>query len=170
MQGATSSLWTALKEVSAGSPEVIINNVGLPISMHRPAGKPISGRERVGEHPAIACGGLKDAGDFMKALALGADAVYSAQSVLTAMVYGQAEKLPPGTSPAELYLYWGKHGDKLDIELAAKSIANFVKASTQEMAMIAGAVGKNDLNLVNMDDLAALTEHAAVVTGVQRAW
>lgn len=118
----------------------------------------------------IACGGLKDAGDFMKALALGADAVYSAQSVLTAMVYGQAEKLPPGTSPAELYLYWGKHGDKLDIELAAKSIANFVKASTQEMAMIAGAVGKNDLNLVNMDDLAALTEHAAVVTGVQRAW
>lgn len=156
---------------TAGSPEVIINNVGLPIIYAIPrVNRYLVERGVRANISLIACGGLKDAGDFMKALALGADAVYSAQSVLTAMVYGQAEKLPPGTSPAELYLYWGKHGDKLDIELAAKSIANFVKASTQEMAMIAGAVGKNDLNLVNMDDLAALTEHAAVVTGVQRAW
>lgn len=156
---------------TAGSPEVIINNVGLPIIYAIPrVNRYLVERGVRANISLIACGGLKDAGDFMKALALGADAVYSAQSVLTAMVYGQAEKLPPGTSPAELYLYWGKHGDKLDIELAAKSIANFVKASTQEMAMIAGAVGKNDLNLVNMDDLATLTEHAAVVTGVQRAW
>jgi len=156
---------------TAGSPEVIINNVGLPIIYAIPrVNRYLVERGVRANISLIACGGLKDAGDFMKALALGADAVYSAQSVLTAMVYGQAEKLPPGTSPAELYLYWGKHGDKLDIELAAKSIANFVKASTQEMAMIAEAVGKNDLNLVNMDDLAALTEHAAVVTGVQRAW
>lgn len=156
---------------TAGSPEVIINNVGLPIIYAIPrVNRYLVERGVRANISLIACGGLKDAGDFMKALALGADAVYSAQSVLTAMVYGQAEKLPPGTSPAELYLYWGKHGDKLDIELAAKSIANFVKASTQEIAMIAGAVGKNDLNLVNMDDLAALTEHAAVVTGVQRAW
>jgi len=156
---------------TAGSPEVIINNVGLPIIYAIPrVNRYLVERGVRANISLIACGGLKDAGDFMKALALGADAVYSAQSVLTAMVYGQAEKLPPGTSPAELYLYWGKHGDKLDIELAAKSIANFVKASTQEMAMIAGAVGKNDLNLVNMDDLAALTEHAAVVTGVQRTW
>ena len=128
---------------TAGSPEVIINNVGLPIIYAIPRVNRYLVERGVWAYISlIACGGLKDAGDFMKALALGADAVYSAQSVLTAMVYGQAEKLPPGTSPAELYLYWGKHGDKLDIELAAKSIANFVKASTQEMAMIAGAVGR----------------------------
>lgn len=156
---------------TAGAPEVIINNTGLPIICAIPrANRYLVERGVRADISLIACGGLKDAGDFMKALALGADAVYSAQSVLTAMVYGQAEKLPPGTSPAELYLYWGKHGNRLDIELAAKSIANFIKASTQEMSMIAGAVGKNDLNLVTMDDLAALTEEAAVVTGVQRAW
>lgn len=156
---------------TAGSPEVIINNVGIPIAYAIPrANRLLVERGARRDVSLIACGGLKDAGDFMKALALGADAVYSAQSVLTAMVYGQAEKLPPGTSPAEIYVYWGKHGGKLDIELAATSAANFVTASTKEMAMIAGAVGKDDLSMVNMDDMVSLTEQAAQVTGVRLAW
>ncbi len=160
---------------TAGAPEVTINNVGVPIVYAIPrANRFLVERGVRSNISLIACGGLKDAGDFMKALALGADAVYTGQSVLTAMVYGQAEKLPLGTSPAEIYLYWGKHGAKLDIEVAAEAAAeaaaNFIKASTQEMAMIAGAVGKSDLNLVNMDDMVALTEQAAQVTGVARAW
>lgn len=156
---------------TAGGPEVIINNVGLPIIYAIPrANRYLVERGVRNDISLIVSGGLKDAGDYMKALALGADAVYSAQSVLTAMVYGQMEKLPPGTSPAEIYLYWGKHGDKLDVEVAAKSVANYIRASTQELAMITGAVGKSDVSHVNMDDMVALTEQAAVVTGVQRAW
>jgi glutamate synthase domain-containing protein 2 len=113
---------------------------------------------------------LRDAGDFLKALALGADALYIAESALIAMTYSQWHKLPPGTGPNELFLYWGKHKDKLDVEVTAEALGHFIQASTQELALLTAAIGKTDIAHVNTDDMISLTEAMQRVSGVRPAW
>lgn len=156
---------------TANSPEVTLNNLGIPLvyaipRAHRHLAR-IGARDRI---DIIATGGLRDAGDFLKALALGADAVYTGESALIAMVYSQLHKIPLPNSPAELYLSWGKYGDKLDIDEAARSLANFIQASTKEMAILAAMTGKQALKDVNTDDLAAISEEMSKATGVKTAF
>jgi glutamate synthase domain-containing protein 2 len=118
----------------------------------------------------IAVGGLRDSGDYLKALALGADAVYAGQSALIAMVYAQLHKVPPGTSPAEMYLAWGKHQDLLDWEEGARALRNYLVASNTEMAMLTGMVGKKDIKEVNIHDLVCFRPEIKEATGSALAW
>lgn len=118
----------------------------------------------------IAAGGLRTPGDFLKAMALGADAVYIGRAALMAMSYAQWPKVLPYAQPYTLFLYNGRHIDKLDVEQAAHDLANFVNSCTQEMAIAARALGKASLRDVNRDDLCALTEEVARMTGVRPAY
>ena len=45
----------------------------------------------------------------------------------------------------------------LDIEVAAQNTANFIKNCTEEVKMVAGAVGHDDVHKLTKDDLRALT-------------
>lgn len=156
---------------TANAPEVTINNLGVPLVYAIPrANSHLIKRGVRDKMNLIVTGGLRDAGDFLKALALGADALYIAESALVAMTYSQWQKVPIGTAPAELFLYWGKHGDKFNIDEGSKALANFLTASTQEMAILTAAVGKNDISQVNMDDMISLTEVTTRITGVKEAW
>lgn len=78
--------------------------------------------------------------------------------------------MPPATNPAQLFLYTGEYQDQLDIDQGAQHLANFIKASTTEMQLLAQTLGKNDLQLVNMDDMVALSREMAEITGVQLAY
>jgi len=156
---------------TANSPEVTINNLGIPLvyAIGR-AHRHLISRGVRDNIDLIVTGGLRDAGDCLKAMALGANAVYLAEAALIAMSYSQWHKVPPGVAPSELFLSFGDHGDLLDIEEGTKALANFIKASTSEMTMLAGLVGKNDVKTVNMDDMVALTEHMSKATGTRLAW
>ena len=156
---------------TAGSYETTINNTGVPIAYAiRRAALHLKRRGVDGKTSLIVCGGLRDSGDFAKALALGADAVYSATSVLTALSYAQIPKLPPGTSPLELYMNFGDFGDRLDVEEGSEAVGNFLSASTTEMAILTGAVGKTRVSDLCIEDLVATSDLAAAVTGVAKAW
>jgi len=156
---------------TANSPEVTINNLGVPLVYA--IGRAHRHLEKRGVRDSIdliATGGLRDAGDCLKAMALGANAVYLAESALIAMSYSQWSKVPPGTAPSELFLSFGDHEDLLDIEEGTRALTNFIKASTSEMAMLTGLVGKNDVKKVNIDDLVALNEQMSKATGARPAW
>lgn len=156
---------------TANSPEVTINNLGIPLiyAIVR-AQRHLKARGARDDIDLIVTGGLRDAGDFLKAIALGANALYVGESALLAMSYSQWHKLPPGTAPSEMFLSTGNHQDKLDIDEGSKALANFIKASTTEMAMLTGLVGKKNIAQVNTDDMVALSDHISSVTGVRRAW
>lgn len=153
---------------TASSPEVTLDNLGIPLVYAIPKAhrylKKKKARDRI---DIIATGGLRDAGDFLKVMALGADAIYTGESALIAMAYSQLHKVPPGTSPAEMYLSWGKHTDKLDIEEATLAVVNFIKASTSEMAILTGMLGKDDLKKVDTGDMISLSESISKGTGVK---
>lgn len=156
---------------TAGSPKVSMDNATIPLLFAIPRAYHYLVKKGVKENISlIAVGGLRDSGDYMKALALGADAVYAGQSALIAMVYSQLQKVPMGTSPAELYLSWGKHTDKLDWEAGAQELANFIKASTMEMAMLTGLVGKKDIKDVSVEDLVCFNQDIKAATGISLAW
>ncbi|OUN01578.1 MAG: hypothetical protein BAA04_01065 [Firmicutes bacterium ZCTH02-B6] len=156
---------------SGGGREVTINNTGVPLVYAIPrAHRYLQERGVRDQIDLLVTGGLRDAGDFLKAMALGADAVYIGESALLAMVFHQLEKMPPGTNPAQLFLYTGEYRDELDVDAGAQAVANFIKASTTEMQLLAQTLGKDDLQQVNSDDMAALSREIAEITGVQLAY
>lgn len=156
---------------TAASPEVTINNLGVPLVYAIPrADSHLRAKGVRDQISIIATGGLRDAADFLKVMALGADAIYTGEAAIVAMVYSQLHKVPPGTSPAELYLSWGKHNDLLDIEESAQALANFIKASTAEMVLLTGVIGKNDIKQVTKEDMIALKEDISRGTGVKLAY
>ncbi len=156
---------------TAGSPKVTIDHLTLPLIFAIPrAYKYLVKRGVKDDISLIAVGGLRDSGDYMKVLALGADAVYAGQSALIAMAYSQLQQVPAGTSPAELYLAWGKHTDQFDWVAGAKALANYLKASNSEMAMLTGLVGKKDVKEVFVEDLVCFHKEIKEATDIPLAW
>lgn len=114
----------------------------------------------------LVSGGLYVPGDFLKAIALGADAVYLGSSILFAMSHTQVLKALPWEPPTALVWYIGKHADEFNTDEGAKHAANFLKSCIQEMETGIRALGKTALHQVNSKDLACHDKLMAEVCGV----
>ncbi|NLC51369.1 MAG: FMN-binding glutamate synthase family protein [Firmicutes bacterium] len=104
----------------------------------------------------LAGGGLFTPGHFLKALALGADAVYIGTAALMAMVAPQMTKLIPEEPPTQFVLHTGRFKDRFDIELGATALENFLRLATEEMAAVMYALGKSSVRELSSDDLCSL--------------
>lgn len=118
----------------------------------------------------IIAGGLFTPGDFLKALALGADAVYIGSIALFALSHTQSLKAVPFEPPTQVVWDTGKYRDKFNWQQGAVSLAKFIKSCTLEMAEGVRALGKTDIHDVNRSDLVALDELTAQITGLTPAW
>lgn len=112
-------------------------------------------------------GGLYTAMDFLKAMALGADAVFIGTIALLALVHTQAVKVLPWEPPTKLIFEGARQQNKLDIEQGAESLANFLKASVQEMQVAALCLGKEHLRAVDKKDLSTLDRELAAYLGIK---
>jgi len=108
-------------------------------------------------------------GDFLKAMALGADAVYIGTIAVLAAMHSQMVKVLPQAPPPQLALYQGKMNDQLDIEQAARSLGNFLNSCVEEMKLVAQALGKNGLHEISRDDLVSLDRDLAEFVGIRYA-
>ena len=118
----------------------------------------------------IAAGGLFSPGHFLKAMALGADAVYLGTAAVMAMIHTQMVETAPLEPPTQLALYSGRLKTELDIDRAAESLTNYLQSCVAEMALGVVALGKEALSAVDRHDLCALTPHVADLTGVELAY
>ncbi|HEX2953944.1 MAG TPA: FMN-binding glutamate synthase family protein [Bacillota bacterium] len=98
-------------------------------------------------------GGLTGPGSFLKALALGADAVFIGTAALLAVVHTQATKILPWEPPISLVFFEGKHSKRLNPFAGAESLARFLKNCVQEMRTIALVVGRDHLSEIKPSDL-----------------
>jgi glutamate synthase domain-containing protein 2 len=117
----------------------------------------------------ICAGGLTTPGHFLKALALGADAVYIGSIALIAAMQNQMAKVLPQAPPPQLALYDGKMTDKLDVEQSAMHLANFLQSCTAEMKLAAQAVGRLALRELTREDLVAVDKDLADFAGIRYA-
>ncbi|WP_371372998.1 FMN-binding glutamate synthase family protein [Sporomusa aerivorans] len=117
----------------------------------------------------IVTGGLTTPGHFLKALALGADAVYIGTIALMAAMQAQVVKTLPQAPPSHLAIYSGRMTDKLDIDKAATHLANFLKSCTVEMQLAVQAVGKQAFKELDRSDLVTVERDLAEFTGIRYA-
>jgi glutamate synthase domain-containing protein 2 len=118
----------------------------------------------------IISGGLATPGHFLKALALGADAVAVGTVAVLAMVHTQITKIFPWEPVTELVFENGKSKDKLSIDDAAMSIANFLKSCNEEIMLAIGCMGWNSLKQLSSADLCSTSAEIASLVGVDHCF
>lgn len=109
----------------------------------------------------IAAGKMRTPGDVLKALALGADAVYMGTMALFAVSHSQSIKVLPFEPPTQLVWYDGKYQKKFKVNEGAKSLANFLTSCNAEIIEGVRALGKTSIKEVSKEDLFALDELTA---------
>lgn len=146
------------------------DNVGLP-TLHTLV-RTIDWLEQAGvrdRFSVIAAGGLTTPGHFLKALAIGADAVYIGTIALMAALQAQVVKAMPQAPPVQMALYQGRLTDKLDIDNAARHLANFLTSCKLEMQLAAQAVGKYSLQELDRSDLVTVDQDLAEFLDIRYA-
>ncbi|SPF40141.1 Conserved region in glutamate synthase family protein [Candidatus Desulfosporosinus infrequens] len=118
----------------------------------------------------VVAGGYATPGECLKAIALGADAIYLGTVPLFALTHRQIHKILPWEPLTQLIWYNSPYKHRLDINLASKSVINVLKSMTMEMEEGVRAMGKTALSELGPNDLVALDEWTAQVTGVKRAY
>jgi len=118
----------------------------------------------------VVAGGYATPGECLKAIALGADAIYLGTVPLFALVHKQIHKVFPWEPLTQLVYYDSPYKIRLDINLASKSVVNVLKSMATEMEEGVRALGKTALSELGPNDLVALDEWTAQVTGVKRAY
>jgi glutamate synthase domain-containing protein 2 len=148
---------------TGAAPEVMLNEVGIPTLACLVRAREILNRKKAKQELWIG-GGLNTGGDFAKALALGADAVFCATPLMIALGCIQCNLCYLGKCPVGIATQDPELRKKLDIETAAQNVANFIKNCTEEMKMIAGACGERDIHKLKKGHLRALNSEIAKIT------
>ncbi|NQV16053.1 alpha-hydroxy-acid oxidizing protein [bacterium] len=114
----------------------------------------------------IITGGLRLPADFIKALALGADAIAVSNAALQAigclgMRACHTNNCPVGIATQQPHLR-----ARIKIDKAAHHLNNFFRASTELMQVMARGCGHNHLNQFNINDLTTWKREMADLSGV----
>jgi glutamate synthase domain-containing protein 2 len=175
--------------------DVFIEHTGIPtLPAVRLAAEAIRDVGKTGEVQLIVSGGIRSGADIAKALALGADAVSIGVAALIALgcnspFYDDGDELidvtadyhalgtapgfchecQTGACPVGVTTQTPELAARLDPEIGAKRMTNYLKALTMELATLARACGKNDVHHLEPEDLAALTIEAAAMAQVPLA-
>ncbi len=155
---------------SKGSPPTLLDDHGLPtvIALSRA----VNYLEKVGakkEIDLIVDGKLITPGDFLKCLALGADAVYIGTAAIFALAHTQVLRALPFEPPTAVAWNVSKLSQKFRVNKGAKSLYLYLKACAQEMKMSLSSMGKTSVHELTKDDLVAIDPFIAEITGVRMA-
>jgi len=117
----------------------------------------------------VITGGLRLPADFIKALALGADAVAVSNAALQAigclgMRACHTNNCPVGIATQQPHLR-----QRLKVEKGAAQLNNFFRASTELMQVMARACGHDHLNKFCIDDLSVCDRELSHLTGIAYA-
>lgn len=115
----------------------------------------------------VITGGLRVAEDFVKAMALGADAVAVSNSAMQAVGCIAARMCNSNNCPVGVATQKPELRKRLDVEIGARKLANFFEASVELMQVLARACGHDDLSKLNINDLTTWKKEMFDLSGVQ---
>lgn len=114
----------------------------------------------------VITGGLRKPADFIKALAMGADAVAVSNAAMQAigciaMRACHTNNCPVGIASQKPHL-----ANRIIVENSARQLTNFFEASVELMQVMARACGHDHLSQFNQDDLTTWKKDMADISGV----
>ena len=125
---------------------------------------------RVGrEVTLIATGGLRVAEDFVKAMALGADAIAVSNSAIQAVGCVAARMCNTNNCPAGIATQKPELRKRLDVQQGAERLARYFGASVELMQVLARACGHDNLSGFNPRDLTSWKRDVADLSGLRYA-
>ncbi|MBP1932100.1 FMN-binding glutamate synthase family protein [Ammoniphilus resinae] len=151
-----------------GAAPILEDDFGLPTIFALTRAVQYLKKRQVKEHISLLIGGgFNQPGECLKALALGADAVYMGTSIIWAMTHKQVTKAVPFEPPTQLVYYPGSMTDQFDEDEAATNLTNFFTSFIEEIKVAVRAMGKTSVHHVGVKDLVALDEWTSKVTKVR---
>ncbi len=115
----------------------------------------------------VITGGLRVSSDFVKALALGADAIAIGTSALMAIGCQQYRICDTGKCPKGITTQDSELRSRINIEEAAKGLENFLKASTEELEDFARLTGNDDVHKLSTSDLCTANSEISRYTDIE---
>jgi glutamate synthase domain-containing protein 2 len=154
---------------TGAAPDLFKQNISVPtmVALAR-ARRHLDARNRR-EVTLVITGGLRTESDFVKALALGADAIAVSNAAIQAigclgMRACHTNNCPVGIASQKEHLR-----ARLDIEASAKQLASYFGATVELMRVLARACGHSHLSQFELRDLTTWKREIADLTGVRYA-
>jgi len=154
---------------TGAAPEVFKQNISVPTIPALARARRHLDRCDRGDVSLVITGGLRTESDFVKALALGADAVAVANSAIQAigclgMRACHTNNCPVGIATQKEHLR-----ARLEIQLSARRLASWFAATVELMQVLARACGHRRLADFSLGDLTTWDRDMAYLTGVSYA-
>lgn len=117
----------------------------------------------------VITGGLRTSKDFVKAIAMGADAIAVASSAMMALGCQKYRVCNSGNCPMGIATQDPELEKRLDVEKASKRVANFLNVSAEELRIFTRVTGHKDIHDLSLDDLCTISSEISQNTGIRHA-
>ncbi len=159
---------------TGASPLQIRQNTGIPIELAIAAADQRLREEKIRNSVSlIASGGIQTSADVLKAICLGADAVYIATPVLIALGCGMCQRCFSGKCAYGITTNRPGLAERIDVDESAQALENLLHAWAEEMEELMGSMGISTIEALrgNRDRLRGvnLNEEELRILGVKHA-
>ncbi len=151
---------------TGSAPKFIKDSTSIPtlFALHRTK-KYLESKQR-DDIAIVITGGLRISTDFAKAIALGATAIAIATAAMIAGGCQQYRICNSGNCPVGIATQDPELRKRMNVDLSAKRIENFLNTSTEELKTIARLTGNNDIHKLCVDDLSTGNSEISNYTGI----
>ncbi len=154
---------------TGAAPNVFKNNISVPTMVALARARSHLDQKKRDDVTLVITGGLRTESDFVKALAMGADAIAVANSAIQAigclgMRACHTNNCPVGIATQQEHLR-----ARLDVQKSAQQLSNFFQSTVELMKVLARGCGHGHLSEFVPDDLTTWNRDIALLTGIHYA-
>jgi glutamate synthase domain-containing protein 2 len=152
---------------TAAAPKFVKDTTSIPTiyALHR--ARKYLDEQKSNNISLVITGGLRNSSDFAKALAMGADAIAIGTAALMATACQQYRLCHTGKCPVGVTTQDPELRKRLNIDISAKKLENFLSVSTHELVDIARLTGKNDVHELSVYDIRTTSSEISKHTDVE---
>lgn len=151
---------------TGAAPNIFKNNISVPTLPALARARAHLDRRGARDVSLVITGGLRTAGDFTKAMALGADAIAVSNAAIQAIGCLGMRACHTNNCPVGIATQRPELRSRLQVEASAARLARWFEATRDLMKVLARACGRARLADFDRDDLTTFDRDMAYLTGV----